>query len=217
MKDKLSKLLIHLKNIIFFKFVMCLFAVIGVIVLIGSFSHELTKEQEQKNKAAALLANIEAKLKTVKKTENTLHQIKDRYDEIKQQKTEKKCQLGQGFLEYISSLHSKYKLSKPISYKVSRGYSYAHPEYKHNHSFDIEYSIVELSFRLFDLKQLVMITEDIHHSLPKGAIILKQEVKKLNTITPELSQQLEKNKPFPMINVIIKIMLRDVTYNTHSA
>lgn len=213
METVLNKLLIHLKNIIFFKFIVFLFATLGLLLFISNISIELKRTEKHQKKVIFALKEVEEKLDLIQNFDRDIYKVTDGYNNLILQSKNQECESKKRVLKYISSLHYKYKLYQPINIKISHSYNYSY-DASYSTNLLVEYHVLNLFFQVFDRMQLLAITEDLYNHLPQGSIIIKQEVNIIDTITPEVASQLEKNKIIPLINVNMKIMLRNVKYKS---
>ncbi|HJK87098.1 MAG TPA: hypothetical protein QKA08_04970 [Candidatus Megaira endosymbiont of Nemacystus decipiens] len=216
MENALNKLLIHLKNIIFFKFIVFLFATLGLLLFISNTNIELKRTEKHQKKVIFALKEVEEKLDLIQNFDRDIYNVTDEYNNLILQSKNQECESKKRVLKYISSLYYKYKLYQPINTKISHSYNYSY-DASYSTNLLVEYHVLNLFFQVFDKMQLLAITEDLYNHLPQGSIIIKQEVNIIDAITPEVASQLEKNKIIPLINVNMKIMLRNVKYKSKVA
>ena len=208
----LNKLLVHLKNILFFKFTIYLLTLIGLILLIPIFEENLQNAKNNKDKSQVFLQNIANKLSSIETFKSEMNNINNRYNDLMNLREDLYCKERLNLINQIVILAKAYQLTKPIHYSISRSYEYEDSLTKAHH-LAIQYYDLDLSFDVVDDNQLFSITRDLYNLLPEGSIVLEQVVNKSEEINPELALMLQKGIQPNLINVKIKIMLRYVIYN----
>ncbi|MGC0372195.1 MAG: hypothetical protein DGJ47_000902 [Rickettsiaceae bacterium] len=207
----LNKLLVHLKNVLFFKVVVYLLVFIGLILLIPIFENDLKNAQTSQDKSKIFLQTIANKLDSIDDFKSEIISINNRYNELVNMMDDPYCEERLMLMSYIASLGKKYKLQKPINQTISRSYQYE-DSVTTNHSLAIEYHIIDLYFSVKDVRQLLIISQDLYSSLPKGSVVLEQSINKIEEITPKIAASLTPGVRPSLISVKIKIMLRHVIY-----
>lgn len=206
----LNKLVIHLKNIIFFKLVVYTLLTLGLLLLAPIFKDNLTKAIQQKEKAILVLDNIKHKLTLITNFSEAVEETTTQYDLLITEKIDLGCQKTTQFIKQLMSLNTRYKLLAPINYSLSNNYDYKESITSHN--ITIECNIIDIEFTASDQTQLTLIQKDIYDILSTGSVILEEHIETLDVITPSMIEQLEHNYSPNLLKVKIKLMLRNAKY-----
>lgn len=206
----LNKLVIHLKNIIFFKLVIYTLLALGLLLLAPVFKKNLAKSIEQKEKATVILNNVKHKLTLIKEFSDEVEETITQYDLLITDKIDLGCQKTTQFIKQLMNLNTQYKLLAPITYSLSNNYDYKESITSHN--IMIECNILDIEFTASDQSQLALIQKNIYDILPTGSVILEEYIKTLDAITPSMIDQLEHNYSPNLLKIKIKLMLRNAKY-----
>ncbi|MCP5370036.1 MAG: hypothetical protein H6909_05060 [Rickettsiaceae bacterium] len=206
----LNKLIIHLKNIIFFKLIIYALSIIGLLLLLPIFKNNLTKSLEQKENAILILDNIKNKLELVQNFDNELEETIAQYKLLTIDKIDLACQKTKTFLTQLTDLNKQYTLLVPISYTLSNHYEYK--DYITSNNLTIECNIIDIEFTTSDKLQLDLIQQEIYKIAPHGSVILEQHIEALDVITPSIIHQLTHYYSPNLLKIKIKLMLRNAKY-----
>lgn len=206
----LNKLVIHLKNIIFFKLVVYTLLALGLLLLAPVFNENLTKSIEQKEKAILILENIKHKLTLITNFRDEVEETITQYDLLITDKIDLGCQKTTQFIRELMSLNAHHKLLVPITYSLSNNYDYKESITSHN--ITIECNIIDIEFTASDQTQFSLIQKNIYDILPTGSVILEEHIETLDAITPSMLKQLEHNYSPSLLKIKMKLMLRNAKY-----
>lgn len=206
----LNNLVIHLKNIIFFKLVIYALLVLGLLLLAPVFKENLAKSVAQKEKAIAILDNVKHKLTLITKSSNQVEETITQYDLLITDKIDLGCKKTTQFIKQLMNLNTQYKLLAPITYSLSNNYDYKESITSHN--ITIECNIIDIEFTVSNQNQFILVQKNIYDILPAGSVILEEHIETLDTITPSMIEQLERNYSPNLLRIKIKLMLRNAKY-----
>ena len=119
----LDKLIIHLKNIIFFKAVIYIIMTIILFTLIPIFSEDLEDSSIKNKKSYALLQTSKSKLKSIVNFENTILNTKENYEALISKANNQGCLDRTKLTNEIATLNTKYSLFEPIFIRISRQFN----------------------------------------------------------------------------------------------
>jgi hypothetical protein len=206
----LEKLLIHLKNIIFFKIIIYLLLFVGFSIIAPILQKELDHAQINKEKAYNALKDIKIKLQSINEFGSKLSSIEKKYNNLLNG-YESECKNIAEMTKNLEKISKDYKSSEEIEMIFSPAYDYDENITKAK-NFKIIYYYLDLKFTALDIKEVVSLSEEIFRILPKTAIILQENIEFSENITPDNLNNLgHLNKPH-LINSKIKVMLRNVKY-----
>lgn len=206
----LNNLVIHLKNIIFFKLVIYALLVLGLLLLAPVFKENLAKSVAQKEKAIAILDNVKHKLTLITESSDQVEETITQYDLLITDKIDLGCKKTTQFIKQLMNLNTQYKLLAPITYSLSNNYDYKESITSHN--ITIECNIIDIEFTVSNQNQFILVQKNIYDILPAGSVILEEHIETLDTITPSMIEQLERNYSPNLLRIKIKLMLRNAKY-----
>ena len=198
----LDKVVIHLKNIIFFKLVVYTISIVLLGVLIPEFQDQLVKSLHGKERAEILFNQSIIQLNSIVEFEQKIPEINS---------NNKICDTREGLLSNLSLISQKRNLYEPIKAKVVRVFD--NPSIQNKNSEIILYQYeVTINFAVDSYEEVLNVSDDIYKTLPVGAVIIGMQIRKLQALTPEIIQKLS-TKDFPgLTEVSIKVLLREIVY-----
>ncbi|BBB56945.1 hypothetical protein MPCS_00941 [Candidatus Megaera polyxenophila] len=207
----LDKVVIHLKNIIFFKLVVYTISIVLLGVLIPEFQDQLVKSLHGKERAEILFNQSIIQLNSIVEFEQKIPEINLQYKELLANSNNKICDTREGLLSNLSLISQKRNLYEPIKAKVVRVFD--NPSIQNKNSEIILYQYeVTINFAVDSYEEVLNVSDDIYKTLPVGAVIICMQIRKLQALTPEIIQKLS-TKDFPgLTEVSIKVLLREIVY-----
>ena len=115
------------------------------------------------------------------------------------------------FINTVESLSTKYGLFEPISIKISKGFD-GETSFANNENVKISYHTADIHFKTLDPYQLLNITHDLRSIIPQGSVVLSSNLRSIDALTPEIINELTPTKAPELLEVKIKILLRDIVY-----
>ncbi|NRB10691.1 MAG: hypothetical protein HRU35_03645 [Rickettsiaceae bacterium] len=207
----LNKLVIHLKNIIFFKIIIYLLVLIGLFILISVFQNDLSLSFARKQKSIQFLKEAEVKLDSIKEFEHNIAETNERYEKLTQLFNKINCIERNEIINKIEQLTIKYNLSSPIKVKMIEIYDPATKVKKSGLVKIRDYDVI-INFNVADEASFLKLSQNIFSLMPNGSIITSVKMVKLQTLSPKLVTKLSQNHSLDLIQVKIKLLLRDIIY-----
>ena len=207
----LDKLVVHLKNIIFFKIIIYLLLIICLALLIPVFTNDLEKSSQRKQKANSFLREAALQIESIKDFEDKIVTINNDYNSLITSTEDLDCIGRTEFINTVESLSTKYGLFEPISIKISKGFD-GETSFANNENVKISYHTADIHFKTLDPYQLLNITHDLRSIIPQGSVVLSSNLRSIDALTPEIINELTPTKAPELLEVKIKILLRDIVY-----
>jgi hypothetical protein len=207
----LDKLVVHLKNIIFFKIIIYLLLIISLALLIPVFTNDLEKSSQRKQKANSFLREAALQIESIKDFEDKIVTINNDYNSLITNTGDLDCIRRTEFINTVESLATKYGLFEPISIKISKGFD-GETSFANNENVKISYHTADIHFKTLDPYQLLNITHDLRGIIPQGSVVLSSNLRSIDALTPEIINELTPTKAPELLEVKIKILLRDIVY-----
>jgi hypothetical protein len=207
----LDKLVVHLKNIIFFKIVIYLLLVVSFALLIPIFITDLEKASQRKQKANSFLRETTLRIESIKDFEEKIDTLNNNYSELLTSNNDSLCSKRTKFINEVEFLTQKYQLFEPITIKISQGFE-GENSLANNGNIRINYYTADINFKASDPNQLLIITQDLYNIMPSGSVVLSSNLRSIDALTPEIIEALTTTKTPELLEVKIKILLRDIIY-----
>jgi hypothetical protein len=207
----LDKFIVHLKNIIFFKVVVYILITAILGMLIPIFQENLNKLVIKKQKAVTFVKEAALKLESIEGFEDRISAINDRYNSLVNASYDCGCIERTKFIHQINLLNEKYDLFTPIKVKIFSDFE-GDTSITSNGYLKINYNVVFIQFRVPDISQLLLLSADLYQLIPYGSVVLSQNIKSIDVLTPDIIENLNTNKTPDAIEVKIRILLRNIIY-----
>jgi hypothetical protein len=207
----LDKLVVHLKNIIFFKAVLYIIITIILFTMIPVFSGDLQDTSIKYKKSYSLLQTAKTKLKSILNFEDTIFNTKDKYKELISQSKNHDCLNRTTLIKQINTLNKKHSLFEPIFVRISRQFDDEITSAS-NSNVKVNHYEIEISFRATDRGKMLMVCNDLYDILPKGSLVTNTSIKSVEALTPEIISRLNtKNEP-GLLEIDMNIQLSEIVY-----
>lgn len=208
----LDKLIIHLKNVLFFKIVIyLLIATILFFVIIPILRANLIKLSERKEVARIFLNQATQKLTLMSNFEENIFELNNGYEELIKNSSDYSCINSNYLISNLKSLETKYNLFQPIAISISRLFG-NNDTIKKQDTVKINYYEATISFQALNPEDIIQISQEVNSLLPNGSIINYTQVKKIDVLTPNIIEKLSTEKLPGLYNVILKAYLREIVY-----
>lgn len=207
----LDKLIIHLKNIIFFKAVIYIIITIILFSLIPVFSDDLQASLAKNKQSYNLLQASKSRLASIMNFQSDILDTKENYNDLIAKAKHYPCLDRTELINRISTLNAKYSLFEPIFIRISRKFD---NEITQNYASNIKINNYEIkiSFKSKDHMSMIMICNDLYKMLPYGSVVRSTSIKELNALTPDIIGKLNTKNAPGRIGVKMKIQLREIVY-----
>ncbi len=207
----LDKLIIHLKNIIFFKAVIYLIITIILFALIPIFSEDLEDSSIKNKKSYTLLQTSKSKLKSIVNFENKILNTKENYKALISKAKNQNCLDRTELINQITTLNTKYSLFEPIFIRISKKFN---DEITQNYAshVKINHYEIKIAFKSKDHVTMLMICNELYKMLPYGSIVTNTSIATHGALTPDIISKLNTKNAPGLLEVNMKIQLREIVY-----
>ena len=207
----LDKLIIHLKNIIFFKAVIYGIIIITLFTLIPIFSHDLEKSSIRNIKSYDLLQESKFKLTSIVNFKDKILNTKKNYKALILKEANQGCLDRTALINKIASLNKKHSLFEPIFVRISKEYPGKETQNYSSNVLINNYTI-KISFKSKNPTTMLMICSELYKFFPYGSVISNINIETLNALTPDVIGKLTtKNSP-GFLSVKMNVKLREIVY-----
>ena len=207
----IDKLVVHLKNIIFFKIIIYLLFIITLALLIPIFITDLEKAAQRKQKANTFLRETTLQIESINDFQEKIIALNNDYKSLLIMTKDVSCSNRTRFIKAVESFTTKYQLFEPISIKISKGFEGENSLANYG-NIKIDYHTADINFKTLDLYHLLIITQDLCGIMPPGSVVLSSNLRSINVLTPEIIDTLTTTKAPELLDVKVKILLRDIVY-----
>lgn len=207
----LDKLVVHLKNIIFFKVIVYILLLLILSLLIPVFKDDLNISLIKKQKSNIYLQDISQKLDSINDFKDKIFEINKYYNSLVNDNKDPGCAERIKFINNIKLLSSKYNLFEPISIRSSRDFA-GDTSLTSSNGLEISYFLVEIRLRALDNFQLLALIYDLCNLMPKGSVILNSSIRTIEGLSPMIIDKLNTATSPNFIETQITILLRNVIY-----
>ena len=207
----LDRLVIHLKNIIFFKVVIYIIVIILLGATIARFQEQLIKSLERKEKANILFHQSIVKLNSIIDFEKKISETSLKYQDLIANYNKKSCGARPELIKDLALISQKHKLYEPIKAEISRVFEAVDNQNKTSNVVLHYYELV-INFTVNSQEEAIALSEDIYSILPKGSVILKMQIKNLQVLTPQVIEKLSTKGCAGFVNGSVKVLLREIIY-----
>ncbi len=216
----LDKLIIHLKNVLFFKAVIYVFAMIGLVILTPVVSEELKKATKKMYFAKSFLKQANVKLSSLSDFENKLEETNEKYFALKNGTTEaswvKHTKIVTEINKFLQTTDHiddfLVKLNKLAD--KSEMEEFQRDVYDMNDILEIKNYRGIISFKTDNPQSFYEISSNISKLLPKNTIITAVTLQKIQTLSPDLIEKLSRNKQLMRFDARIEFLLREIEYSS---
>ena len=207
----LNKLVIHLKNIIFFKTVIYVILTALLFALIPVFKENLLNESQKQHQASSFLQTAMLRLESIVDFEDKIVNTNKKYAQLTQNYEAQGCIDRIQLINTINSLSQEFNLLIPLKTRISRVYDLEQISYT-NGPIKLHYYEVNINFTSIDYYSLLMICQKLYTLLPNGSVVVSTNIRQNEALTPKVIDHLNANISPGLIDVKIKIYLREIAY-----
>ncbi|PCJ29851.1 MAG: hypothetical protein COA94_00395 [Rickettsiales bacterium] len=207
----LYKLIIHLKNIIFFKVIIYVIGLVLLFVLIPIFQESYEQALQRKEKSTKFLKSTALKLDSIMDFEDKILGVNNDYLRLIKNSGKIGCAQRAKLLKNLKPLSEKYKLFEPMNISLLR-YVGHESAFKTNSNIKINLYVLEVNFTAANYNIILRILRDIYRMLPKRSNVADISVNKVEGLTPDIISKLNYDRAPGELDVKIKIYLREIVY-----
>lgn len=207
----LDKLVIHLKNIIFFKAIIYIVLAIILFILMPIFKEDLAKAANRKQESQTFLKAATLKLESIIDFEDKILDTNAKYKKLMNNSGSPSCFERTTLINHMSLLSKKHNLFEPIKIRVIRNFDTKNTPNTNGH-IQIHYYKVGIKFKTSNYRSLLTIIREICSLLPPGAVVQHTKIQKSRALTPKIITKLNTKSSPGLINATMRIQLREIAY-----
>lgn len=208
-----DKVIVNLKNIIFFKSVMYVITIFVLLLLIPLVKDELLRSTQYKIKAEKSFSKVAMKLHFVKSAQHKLLEDNQRYQSMINIDNDSDCIERIELTKKLSKLSDKYHLNKPIDLTLVPSFVTEIDRSKGNKLRIKSYDVM-LNFTVQDIATFMLLINDAYSMMPQDSIITSTEANILSTITPQIVNTLNVNQAPDLVNAKLNMRIRKISAST---
>lgn len=211
----LEKLIIHLKNVLFFKAVVYILLIIGLISLNPVANNQLEEILQKRDKARAFLEQATLKFESVQDFENKIVDIHNKYKDLEALNGKKGCRDRNNFIKKMKSFLAETNNKKAfddfqIVVREVRSISSGIRETQNIGIKPYEGTITLKAKNYYEFSRFMRYMSD---NLPVGSIITKCEITNQKTLTPDVISELSENTKPLLFYAKISVLFREINYD----
>lgn len=207
----LDKLVVHFKNIIFFKIVIYSTAAILLFTIMPIFQEDLEKAQNRHEHAQSFLSSATLKLESIIDFEDKIQDMNKEYRKLMLNSGGLTCVDRNIIINDMRNIEKKYNLFEPINIYISRIFNVAKSPNTSGH-IKVNHYELSLKFKADSYFKLLSVSQAIYKTLPKGAVVNVTRIYPVNSLTPELIDRLNTQNYPGFIGVDMIIHLKEIVY-----
>lgn len=211
----LDKLIIHLKNVLFFKAVIYVLLIIGLVSVNPMANNQIEDLLQKRDRARTFLEQATLKLQSIQDFEGRIMDIHSRYKDLSEINGKKGCRERSKFIKRMNHFLAKtYNKNSFDDFKIVvrevRSLSSGTRETQNIGIKPYEGIITLKAKNYYEFSRFI---EYMSNNLPVGSIITKCEIENQKTLTPDIISQLsEYTKPL-LFDAKISVLFREINYD----
>lgn len=211
----LDKLIIHLKNVLFFKAVIYVLLIIGLISLNPVANNQVENLLQKRDRARTFLEQATLKLNSIQDFEGRILDIHSRYKDFSEINGKKGCRERGEFIKKMNHFLAKtYNKNAFDDFQVvvrEVGNLSSSARDSHNIGIKPYEGIITLKAKnYYEFSRFIQYVTD---NLPVGSIITKCEIENQMTLTPDSILQLSEHTQPLLFNIKISVLFREINYD----
>jgi len=211
----LKNFIIHLKNIIFFKSIVCLVSIFSLCGLLQNVNEDYVDSVNKNKISEKFLTKETLNIYSVINSKNKLLDIYAKYFTLLSVSTRQSCLERAELIERIASLSVKYGLHEPIDTSIKQEFSnkVASKMEIGNNVVRLRNYDVKIRFASKDFATFLAIIKEIYSYMPKNTIILSVEVMQEEVLYPKMIYKLSHSQKPNLIFTKLNMRIREITAN----
>ncbi|MEM6339417.1 MAG: hypothetical protein AAF673_05810, partial [Pseudomonadota bacterium] len=162
-------------------------------------------------KSYALLQTSKSKLKSIANFENKILNTKENYKALIAKANNQDCLDRTKLINQIANLNTKYSLFEPIFVRISRQFNNEATQNYASH-VKVNHYEIKIAFKSKDHVTMLMICNELYKMLPYGSIVTETSISKHQALTPDIISKLNTKNAPGLLEVKMKIQLREIVY-----
>ncbi len=211
----LKSFVIHLKNVIFFKFVMCGLCISTILWLLQSLNKDYIESIAKNHNTEELLAQETLKLYSIINSKNKILETYARYSKLLSISARQSCLERARLIMKIDSLSKKYNLNEPITIKIKQEFlsGVRSDMGTRQDTIRIKNYDVYIRFSTKNFLTFLTIIKEIYSCMPENTIVLSIDVTREDVLEPKVIYKLSTERTPDMIFTKLKMRIREITTN----
>lgn len=205
-----DNLIMHLKNIIFFKVTTYLILTIALFVLMPRFSKDLESNVIKNEKAYKLLQTTRQRVQIIDDFHESISKVRLEYKNLIEKTQTQGCLDRGALVKEIAKLNEKYSLFEPIFVRIYRNFDY--DEISNSPNIRVDNYDMKLAFRCKDYETILMLSKDLYSLLPVGSVVINTKIQQRDGLDPDDISKLNTKRSPGLLQVSMNILLREVVY-----
>jgi hypothetical protein len=208
----IDKIVIHLKNVIFFKATIYITLTIILFILLPQYIEDFYANLDRKDRSEAALQAATLKSESLADFESKILEANDRYKKLINNPDPQLCIEITNLINYMNLLSQKHDLFEPIKINVTRNFENNNDVRDINGHIRVYYYNIDITLNAPDYSVLLAIIREIGLFLPAGALIESTKIQKIDILTPNFINKLNTKKSPDLIAAQIHIQLKKIAY-----
>ena len=209
----LEKFIIHLKNTLFFKFVLYILFIIMSLAVLSSFRQDLIESISDNEEAREALIDNTIKLYSLTDSENQIIESCKKYDKLFERSTQQNCHNKQNLLNQFRNLGTKYNLAQPIDIIVSQPFVKDTEKRTDDAKIKINTYDILLKFATKDIATFLAIIKEAYALVPENSIVVYVESNNQEVLNPKVIYKLSPDITPNLIYSKFNMCIREITIN----
>ncbi|WP_341761101.1 hypothetical protein [Candidatus Tisiphia endosymbiont of Thecophora atra] len=211
----LKNFIVHLKNVIFFKFIMCCLCISTILWLLQSINKDYMESIAKNQNIEESLAQETLKLYSIINSKYKILETYARYSKLLSISARQSCLERARLITTIDSFSKKYNLNEPITISIKQEFlSGINPMVgTKQDTIRIKNYDVYIRFATKDFATFLTIIREIYSCMPENTIVLSIDIKKEDVLEPKVVYKLSTERTPDMIFTKLNMRIREITAN----
>lgn len=211
----LKNFIVHLKNVIFFKFIMCCLCISTILWLLQSINKDYMESIAKNQNIEESLAQETLKLYSIINSKHKILETYARYSKLLSISARQNCLERARLITTIDSFSKKYNLNEPITISIKQEFfSGINPMVgTKQDTIRIKNYDVCIRFATKDFATFLTIIREIYSCMPENTIVLSIYIKKEDVLEPKVVYKLSTERTPDMIFTKLNMRIREITAN----
>ena len=214
MNDNFLKyFIIHLKNVVFFKFTLYLIIIIISVWLIQISSNELAKSVYMNVQAEESIVKANIQLNSIVNSDKEILGSTDKYKKILETTMYGECFKRKNIENNLHNLINKYNLSESANTIVTQSFLKNKLERTRGDHINIRNYDVKLNFSASNFTKSLEIIKEAYYLMPENTLIVSLELEDQKVLDYNIINTLSITKTPDLINTKLVLRVREIHYN----
>lgn len=211
----LNKLIIHLKNVLFFKAVIYVLLIIGLVLLNPIANNDLQELLQKRDKARTFLDQATLKFESIQDFENKIVDMHSKYKDLATINGKQGCKDRSAFIAGLRSFVNQKENQRKFDnlHANIREVNKLTSGFRESYNVRIKPYEGVITLKARDYLEFSKFLEYLSDTLPAGALITKCEIKSQKTLTPDVIKNLAVDKKPLLFYAKITVLFREINYD----